>query len=152
MSYSYAVLGAGRQGTAAAYDLALRGDARRVILGDQNLEVAQKAAERVNTLLGSEIASAMTVEVTDANSVMAVIKDVDGVLSAVPYYYNLGLTQLAIQARAHMVDLGGNTDIARQQHALDQQARAAGISVIPDCGQVPGMGTSLMLYTMSYAG
>jgi lysine 6-dehydrogenase len=74
---------------------------------------------------------------------------VDGFLSAVPYYYNLELTQLAIQARAHMVDLGGNTDIVRQQHALDADARAAGVSIIPDCGQVPGMGTSLMLYTMS---
>ena len=74
---------------------------------------------------------------------------VDGVVSAVPYYYNLKLTRLAIQARAHMVDLGGNTDIVRQQHALDEDARAAGVSIIPDCGQVPGMGTSLMLYTMS---
>jgi lysine 6-dehydrogenase len=48
-----------------------------------------------------------------------------------------------------MCDLGGNTDIARQQHAFDAQAKQAGISIIPDCGQVPGMGTSLMVYTMS---
>jgi len=47
-----------------------------------------------------------------------------------------------------MCDLGGNTDIARQQHRLDAEARAAGTSIIPNCGQVPGMGTSLIVYAM----
>jgi len=149
MTYSYAILGAGRQGTAAGFDLALRGDARRVVLADLNPETAQKAAERINGLVGREIASAATVDVTDSASVLSILKGVDGFVSAVPYYYNLELTRLAIQSQAHMVDLGGNTDIVRQQHAMDAEARAAGVSIIPDCGQVPGMGTSLMLYTMS---
>ena len=48
-----------------------------------------------------------------------------------------------------MCDLGGNLEIARRQHSLDGAARAAGISIIPNCGQVPGMGTSLMVYAMS---
>lgn len=149
MVYTYAVLGAGRQGSAAAYDLARRGDARQVILADLSLEAAQKAAQRINRLLGNEIASAAVVDVTDSASVQDILRGMDGVVSAVPYYYNLELTRLAIQAGAHMVDLGGNTGIVRQQHALDAEARAAGVSIIPDCGQVPGMGTSLMLYTMS---
>jgi lysine 6-dehydrogenase len=149
MSYSYAILGAGRQGTAAAYDLAQHGDAHRLILADQNPETARSAAERINGLIGWEIAAARTLDVTEPASVMAVLEQVDGALSAVPYYYNLELTKLAIQAHTHLVDLGGNTDIAQQQHALDQAARSARVSIIPDCGQVPGMGTSLMLYTMS---
>jgi lysine 6-dehydrogenase len=149
MAYTYAILGAGRQGTAAAYDLACWGEAQRVILADINPQAAQSAAQRINRMLGAEIASATAVDVTDAASIQAVLAEVDGVVSAVPYYYNLELTRLAIQAGAHMVDLGGNTDIVRQQHALDAEARAAGVSIIPDCGQVPGMGTSLMLYTMS---
>jgi len=48
-----------------------------------------------------------------------------------------------------MCDLGGNTDLVREQLRLDPQAQAAGISLIPDCGQVPGMGTTLMVYAMS---
>jgi lysine 6-dehydrogenase len=44
--------------------------------------------------------------------------------------------------------LGGNTDLARRQHGLAEAARAAGISVIPNCGQVPGMGTSLSVFAM----
>jgi lysine 6-dehydrogenase len=31
---------------------------------------------------------------------------------------------------------------------LDSEAKAAGISIVPDCGQVPGMGTTLMVYAM----
>ncbi|MFN8456581.1 MAG: hypothetical protein U0401_18255 [Anaerolineae bacterium] len=34
-------MGAGRQGTAAAYDMALRGQAQSVIIGDYDLTVAQ---------------------------------------------------------------------------------------------------------------
>jgi lysine 6-dehydrogenase len=61
---------------------------------------------------------------------------------------NLDITRAAIGARANMCDLGGNIDIARRQHALDAEARKAGISIIPNCGDVPGMGTSLMVYAM----
>jgi lysine 6-dehydrogenase len=148
MPYTYAVLGAGRQGTAAAYDMARWGDARRLILADYDLEVARRAAERVNKLMGKRIAEPVQVDATDLGAVEGVLEGVDAFLSAVPYYYNLDLTRAAIRARASMCDLGGNTDIARQQHGFDAQARAAGISIVPNCGQVPGMGTSLMVYAM----
>ena len=73
---------------------------------------------------------------------------VDAFVSAVPYYYNLAITGVAVKVKASMCDLGGNTDIVRQQHTFDAQARQAGISIIPDCGQVPGLGSSLIVYTM----
>jgi lysine 6-dehydrogenase len=149
MEYSYAVLGAGRQGTAAGYDMARWGEARRVIMADQDLQAAQRATERINRLVGRAVAEAAWVDVTRPDSVREVIQGVDAFLSAVPYYYNLELTQAAIEARVSMADLGGNTDIARQQHAFDEAARQAGVSIIPDCGQVPGLGTSLCAYAMS---
>ena len=39
----------------------------------------------------------------------------------------------------HFCDLGGNTEIVFQQKALADQARAKGVTVIPDCGVAPGM-------------
>jgi len=48
-----------------------------------------------------------------------------------------------------MCDLGGNTDLVREQLGYDAEAKAAGVSIVPDCGQVPGMGTTLMVYAMS---
>jgi lysine 6-dehydrogenase len=148
MPHAYAVLGAGRQGTAAAYDMARWGDARRVILADRDLEIAGRAAERIDALIGKGIAEPARLDVTDLKAVERLLTGVDACLSAVPYVHNLNITRAAISARAHLCDLGGNTDIARQQHAFDAEARKAGISIIPNCGQVPGMGTSLMVYAI----
>jgi lysine 6-dehydrogenase len=148
MSHTYAVLGAGRQGTAAAYDMARWGEAQRVVLADYDLEVAQRAAQRVNQLVGSSIAEAVQVDVTDLEAVERAVTGVDAFLSAVHYYYNLDISRVAMRVKAHMCDLGGHTGIARQQHGFDAEARAAGISMVPNCGQVPGMGTTLMVYAM----
>ncbi len=148
MSYIYAVLGAGRQGTAAAYDMARFGEAERVILMDKELLIAERAAQRVNKLLGSSIALAKQVDVTDSGAIERALTGVQAFVSAVPYYYNLDITKAAIKVRACMCDLGGNTDIVRQQHTFSPAAREAGISIIPDCGQVPGLGSSLVVYTM----
>ena len=149
MGFRYAVLGAGRQGTACAYDMIKFGDGDSVVLADLSLKGAQAAAARVNALLGVDCAQGVQLDVTDIEAVGAVLAGVDAFLSAVPYYYNVGITQAAVQAGASMCDLGGNTDLVREQLGLDAEARAAGISVIPDCGQVPGMGTTLMVYAMS---
>lgn len=51
MNYRYLVLGAGRQGTAAAYDMARFGDAGQVTLADIGASVAEASAERVNALI-----------------------------------------------------------------------------------------------------
>ena len=148
MDYNYAVVGAGRQGTACAYDMARWGEAKRIVLMDKELEIAEHAAQRVNSLIGINVAQAARVEVTDTPALAQALAGVQAFVSAVPYYYNLDITRVAIQVKACMCDLGGNTDIVRQQHAFDEQARQVGISIIPDCGQVPGMGTSLSVYTM----
>jgi len=146
--YVYVVLGAGRQGTAAAYDLARWADARRVVLADRDLQVARASADRVNRLVGQKIAEPLLVDAADSISLAEALQGADACLSAVPYYFNLEITRAALQAGVSLCDLGGNTQIARQQHGFDAQAREAEISVIPNCGQVPGLGTSLVVYAM----
>ncbi|NJD60702.1 MAG: hypothetical protein FIA98_15020, partial [Anaerolineae bacterium] len=131
------------------YDMARWGEAKQVILADRELVIAERAAQRVNQLMGRPIAEARQVDVTNLAALEAVLSGVDAFVSAVPYYFNLDITRVAIKAKASMCDLGGNTDIVRQQHAFDDKARQAGISIIPDCGQVPGLGSSLSVYTMS---
>jgi lysine 6-dehydrogenase len=146
---TYAVVGAGRQGTAAAYDMARFGDASAVYVADADPEAARRAADRVNDLIGTGIARPAQVDVTDAPSLRAFLEPVDAFLSAVPYWLNPGITLVAIEARASMTDLGGNTDLVRRQLLLSPEAEASGIAIVPDCGQVPGMGTSLTVYAMS---
>jgi len=152
MAYSYLVLGAGRQGIAAAYDLARFGEASQVTLADFNRERAQAAADRVNHLVRSRIADAIGLDVRDENASRRALKGYHVALSAVPYFYNLALTRAAIETGVSFCDLGGNTDIVRQQHALDPEARRAGVCVIPDCGMGPGMGNTLAVYAMELVG
>ena len=149
MSFVYAVVGAGRQGTAAAYDMARFGDAIEVRIADVDLPAARRAADRVNGLLGRDACTPFAVDAADPAALRAFLEDVDSFLSAVPYWLNPAIARVAIEARASMTDLGGNTELVRQQLALSPEAEAAGIAMIPDCGQVPGMGTSLTVHAMS---
>src|SRR2546428_6227128 len=98
MGYRYAVLGSGRQGTAAAYDFAVHGDADALVLADMNLSAAKAAAKRVNDLAGTTVATAAKADVMKSDSVLHILKGADVLLSGVPYYHNLALAKLAVKA------------------------------------------------------
>jgi len=149
MAFSYLVVGAGRQGVASAYDLLRFGQADRVTLADFNLETARAAADLVNRLTGSTTANAVSLDVRDREAVRRAFAGQSAVISAVPYFYNLDLTRDAIATRVNFCDMGGNTDLVREQHGLDREAHDAGVRIIPDCGMGPGMGNTLAVHAMS---
>ncbi len=152
MAYSYLLLGAGRQGIAAAYDLARFGEASRLTLADLDQDRAQSAADKVNHLVCNSIADAIGLDVRDESATRRTLKNYSVALSAVPYFYNLALTRAAIETGVSFCDLGGNTEIVRQQHALDPEAQRAGVCIVPDCGMGPGMGNNLAVYAMELVG
>jgi lysine 6-dehydrogenase len=141
--YTYAILGAGRQGTAAAYDLGKFGEAQKIILADVREETAAQAAERINQLIGREVAIAQQLDVSDRTALAKTLHGVDITLSAVPYYFNLDITKACLAAGSSLCDMGGHTGVVRQQLALDAEAKAAGISIVPDCGMGPGLNVTM---------
>ncbi|MEW6249519.1 MAG: saccharopine dehydrogenase C-terminal domain-containing protein [Planctomycetota bacterium] len=145
MAYRYVVLGAGRQGAALAYDLARHGEAAQVLLADMDAETAEAAARRVGDLVADRAAclGSAVCDVSDPESVAPLLSGADVVVSAAPYRFNVTLTDLAIAAGASFCDLGGNTEVVRQQLTRDHRATAAGVSVLPDCGLAPGLGNIL---------
>jgi lysine 6-dehydrogenase len=147
-SFQYTIIGSGRQGTAAAYDLARFGRARRVLMADVDSDVAHEAAARVNRLLGSDVARSTPVYASEAASVRQAVEGSDVALSAVPYFFNLGITEACIASRVSLCDLGGNTEVVWAQLRLDEAARAAGVSVVPDCGMGPGLINHMGVYVM----
>ncbi|HYC76395.1 MAG TPA: saccharopine dehydrogenase C-terminal domain-containing protein [Planctomycetota bacterium] len=147
--FRYGVLGAGMQGCAAGYDLVRRGEGARVTFFDRDPRAARTAADRVNRLLGADVAEAAAVDARDGDSLAAVFAGLDGVLSAAPYALNPVAAQAAVAARACFNDLGGNTDVVRATLALDDAARAAGVSVVPDCGLAPGLGNALAAHLVA---
>jgi len=143
MSFRYAILGSGMQGTAAAYDLARFGDAQEVVLLDSDADRATRAAERVNALIDRPIATAGVFDAESPADLARVLSGITAAMSCVPYFLNERVTRAAIAAGAHLNDLGGNTAVVERQLLLAPEARAAGVSVVPDCGVAPGMANTL---------
>ena len=148
MGYKYCVLGGGRQGTAAAYDLAQFGEADEIIIADRELDAATRAVVRVNELAGRRIARAERVDANDEEGMIALLTDVQATISALPFVFNIAATRAAIAAGANYCDLGGNTEVVQQQLDMDEQAKEKGVTVIPDCGLMPGLGNILAVYAM----
>ncbi|MEZ4424458.1 MAG: saccharopine dehydrogenase C-terminal domain-containing protein [Gemmatimonadota bacterium] len=131
----FLVLGAGAQGSAAAFDLLRRPEVEQVILADQRVDDPRPF---LKPYVGDRL-ELRPLDARNESAVQALMAGVDGVLCALPYYFNRPMTELALEAGSHFCDLGGNTAIVRQQRELHEAARAAGLSVIPDCGLAPGM-------------
>jgi lysine 6-dehydrogenase len=129
------VLGAGLQGSACTYDLLQNPEVSQVRLADLRFD---HLPEFLKPLSGPRLIPT-TLNVRDHEAVLAVMRESDAVMSAIPYYLNLQLAELAVEAGVHFCDLGGNTEIVFQQKALADGAKAKGVTVIPDCGVAPGM-------------
>jgi len=137
------VIGAGMMGSAAAYDMARQDAVSAVTLADNNLKLAKEVAARVNRLTGEKKMRAVFVDASKEKDAARLMKGHDGVLSAVPYFLNLGLAKAAIEAQCHFADLGGNNTVVRQELALANQAEKKGVGLAPDCGLSPGMASIL---------
>lgn len=146
MPHTYAILGSGMQGTAAAYDLARFSKADRILVADVSLDQARRSADRVNRLVGRTACTACQVDALNPASLGAFLEPVDVLLSCVPYWMHPRIAPIAIGAHTNMCDLGGNTDVTWQTLALDEQAKAAGVTLVPDCGLAPGLVNSIGLW------
>jgi lysine 6-dehydrogenase len=101
------VLGAGLQGSACAFDLLQDNAVSEVRLADLHIGhlppfLAPYSGRR---LIPTPL------DVRDREAVLALMRGCDAVMCALPYYFNLEMTRLAIEAGAHFCDLGGNTEI-----------------------------------------
>lgn len=141
--YRYVVLGAGMQGTAAAYDLARFGKPSQVVLADADPARAMEGAQRVNRLVGAEICTGQSLDVRNESLLDATLKGAHAALSAVPYYLNVALASHCIRNGVSFCDLGGNTGVVQEELKLHEEALRAQVSVIPDCGLMPGMGNTM---------
>ncbi len=129
------VLGAGLQGGACAYDLLQSPAVTQVTLADLRPEKLPPFLKRD---WGGRLQT-VRLDVSDTAAVHATFAGHAAVMSAIPYYYNGPLAKAAVESGSHFSDLGGNTEIVLEQKKLHEEAKAKGISVIPDCGLAPGM-------------
>ena len=126
------VLGAGRMGSAIAFDLARSAgkDAVEVVDADPH------RARLVGEALGIRHHAA---DLADAATLRKLLAGATVAVSASDYALNEGLTRACIESGTHFCDLGGNIHVVARQRALDAEAKKAGVTVIPDCGLAPGL-------------
>lgn len=146
--YSYLILGAGKQGIAAAYDVVRFGNAVRLTLADSSVAAAKDGVRRLHRLIPAlkkkRIAMAgMRLDARHKNALARILKGHHAVLSCLPYYLNPRVAEAALAAKVHYCDLGGYFDVTRRIMRLHAQARKARVTLIPDCGVAPGLCNSL---------
>lgn len=130
------VLGAGLMGKEVARDLVKSNNVEKVFLGDLDVKTAQAFVETLNT---------DKIEVVELNaelddSLKAVISKGDVVVNALFYSFNERVARTAIEVGVHSVDLGGHIGgITETILGLHEEAKARGVTIIPDLGVAPGM-------------
>ena len=139
------VIGAGMMGSAAAFDMARSPAVESVTLADADLERAEEAVKFVSKNYGNKGASlrAVRLDAADESAAGSIMRGNDGVLSAVPYFLNVGLARAAIGAGCQFADLGGNNTVVRKTLAMGPEAEKNRVALAPDCGLSPGMASIL---------
>jgi lysine 6-dehydrogenase len=133
------VFGAGKQGTAAAFDLLRNAAMEELGIADKD----SQALEALRVRFDDRRLVAHEADVLDPEAATPLLRSYDACLNATGYRHNLEVTRAAIEAGTHLCDLGGSSEVVAEQLRLDGAAFNAGVTVIPDCGLAPGLATLL---------
>ena len=120
------VLGGGAQGRVIGSDLARS-------LPDADVRVADLRLPKLPALPNL---SALEIDFDDATATARLLHEHDIAVGALPARLGFGLMRAAIDARRHLVDV---SFAAEDPLELDAAARAAGVTIVPDCGLAPGL-------------
>ena len=101
----YCILGAGKQGTAALYDILLYGNPSHILLLDSSSQSIDLCLEKIKKIINTDVVvSCKIVDLNNESKIIELLKPYDVFLSAVPYFYNLHLTKIALKSKTSMVD------------------------------------------------
>ena len=145
MKKKYCIIGTGRQGTAAAYDLLVHAEIEILTLLDCDQNSINECLKKIDSVSNGVKIQQFIIDFNKIDQLKLLLGSVDIFLSSVPYKYNLMLTELAIETTCSMVDLGGHTGNVIKQLNFDNEAKKKGITIVPDCGMGPGMNVSMGL-------
>ncbi|HEX2348407.1 MAG TPA: saccharopine dehydrogenase NADP-binding domain-containing protein, partial [Ktedonobacterales bacterium] len=131
------VLGGGAMGRITVRALAEDARVSQVIVGDVQVEAAERAVAALRA--GREKCRVVACDVRDHASTARLLEGADAVLNATDYTFNLDVMHAALAARVHYADLGGLFHMTRRQYELDSAFREAGIAAVLGIGSTPGI-------------
>jgi lysine 6-dehydrogenase len=141
----YLIIGSGRMAIGAVHDLLSLDSTTDVHVTDKE----GVAIKEMNLRYQDERLHTYSIDAGDKEQLMPLMDQVDGVFSAVPYDFNLRLTEWSIENKCHFVDLGGNFRVVEKQFKLSDSAKNAGVGIMPDCGLAPGMASVVAAHAIN---
>src|SRR5712692_9173877 len=130
--------GCGAMGSETTRDLAITSDFDEITIADLNIAQAQALADELNGSTGKGHVRSVRVDAADEDQLVAVMRGYDVVANTMTYHFGLQATRAAIRAGVNYVDLGGLHNTPKQL-ALNDEAQAAGITIVLGCGATPGV-------------
>jgi lysine 6-dehydrogenase len=112
-----------------------------IVLADIDHEAAVRAAHAIGPTV-----QPLRLDIHQAEELHSAIRGSSVVVSAVSYAVNPLVTRAAIENGVSMCDLGGNNDVVRTQIQMHQDARRAGVTIVPNCGLAPGLVNVLAMH------
>jgi lysine 6-dehydrogenase len=134
--------GAGIVGRAVIKDLVSQDDVSQVIVGDLELERVRKYIQMLNT----NKVEVKTIDVTDHRALVELMKGCDVVGNSTYWKFCIPVSKAAIEAKVHVVDIGGMFYETQKQMGLDEEAKKANITMLSGCGSGPGINNVLARY------
>ena len=128
--------GCGTQGKTAVYDLAGSNAVEEVICADTNIEGLQAISGFIDM---SKVRS-VSLDANNAGSLERLYRQADVVIDLLPRQFLKTVCETAIRTGVSLV----NSNYAYPITHLDDAARSAGVTIMPECGLDPGI--DLVLY------
>ncbi|MEO4053869.1 saccharopine dehydrogenase C-terminal domain-containing protein [Solibacillus sp. CAU 1738] len=130
------VLGAGLMGKEVARDLIASESVEKVYLADVAVEMVETFISTLNT----DKIEAVQLDAHCDEDLREVLAKGNVAINALFYEFNERVAKAAIATGVHAVDLGGHIGgVTEKILQLTEEAKAAGVTIIPDLGVAPGM-------------
>jgi saccharopine dehydrogenase-like NADP-dependent oxidoreductase len=133
-------LGSGKIGAVLAKDFAESVEGVEMVIADRSEERAREAAAGIGG------ASWTSVDTSDFPGLVDTLTGFDLVLGALPGDYGYRALEAAIEAGVDVVDVSYTPE---NPMVLDEAAKKAGVTIVPDCGVAPGLSSILVGYAVS---
>jgi lysine 6-dehydrogenase len=150
---NYAVLGLGMMGSAICFDLLTHDPSSQVFGFDKNLEAHKKQKMKFKSFEKRFHTYSLDLNLKDSQEAHILRKilteyNISVVFGAIDYKFNYWLTKLCILVGCGFVDLGGNPTVVQEQRTLNNGAKNANVTIIPDLGLAPGLINIIAAYGM----
>ena len=128
--------GCGIQGRTVLYDLASDQTVSHIICADLQFDELSK----IEAFTNMEKITTARIDAEDKSALLNLYEKVDVVIDLLPKEFKTHVNETALEAKVNVV----NTSYMYHPEALDKKAKAAGITIMPECGLDPGI--DLVIY------